>query len=556
MKVLIVDDMETNRQLLSWMLEDDGYEVVEACDGQQAVDAFKTFSPGLIIMDVMMPGMDGFEATRQIRQMRGDVHVPIIFLTALNDENSLSQCIAAGGDDFLSKPFNEIIFSAKVKAHVRNRELSVQINEKNKVLQQYQYEAEKEHIIVDRVFERALADSQLDHPNINYFQSPMSNFNGDILLSAVSPRGGLYMFLGDFTGHGLSAAIGGLPISRKFFELVEDGLAVGDLAREINKLLFDILPEFMFCAAAIIELNRLGDTLSTWVGGLPDGLILDKGGRLINKIASQHMPLGVLDNLEFEDTPQVYRLNQNENVLFYSDGLIETNNEKGELFGEERLDELFLSGADIGDNIVEYLVGSIDEYDQEGLQDDDVSILQIKCLPMKHEEEFVGKMDLKFPWCINIELGPDNLKESGPINEVVNMLGGIPGISPHKDYLFTVLSELYINALDHGVLGLDSKIKDGDDGILIYQDIRQKKLDTLDDGKVNLAISLAPRVEGGGSVLNITLSDSGDGFDFDNLNSCEEEVHGRGIGLVNEFCESVLYSDNGSKIEVAYRISS
>src|SRR5690606_16464168 len=112
MHILVVDDTEANRKLLAWILEDEGHTVTEAKDGRQAVTLFQAGEFDLVLMDVMMPVMDGFEATRAIKEYLGDRHVPIIFLTALSDDASLAKCLAIGGDDFLSKPINEKILQA------------------------------------------------------------------------------------------------------------------------------------------------------------------------------------------------------------------------------------------------------------------------------------------------------------------------------------------------------------------------------------------------------------------------------------------------------------
>jgi len=103
MRILVVDDQETNRAILVWLLEDDGHEVIEAKDGLVAVNLFQESSIDIVLMDVMMPVMDGLEAAKKIKELCGDSrHVPIIFLTALEDDKALSECLDSGGDDFLS----------------------------------------------------------------------------------------------------------------------------------------------------------------------------------------------------------------------------------------------------------------------------------------------------------------------------------------------------------------------------------------------------------------------------------------------------------------------
>ena len=104
--VLVVDDDDTNRLVLEALLSDAGHRVIEARHGAEAVELYRQHRPDAVLMDVMMPVMDGYEASRRIRALAGRHFVPIIFLTALSDDKSLARCIEAGGSDFLTKPFH------------------------------------------------------------------------------------------------------------------------------------------------------------------------------------------------------------------------------------------------------------------------------------------------------------------------------------------------------------------------------------------------------------------------------------------------------------------
>ncbi|TMO97222.1 fused response regulator/phosphatase, partial [Pseudoalteromonas sp. S3178] len=110
-------------------------------------------------------------------------------------------------DDFIHKPFDKVILSAKIKAHARTRRLSQQSNEQRRQLEYHYNQIEREHEIVEHIFSNALAQ-QSEYPEIcEYHLSPASMFNGDMFLMAKSPMGGFYCLLGDFTGHGLAAAV-------------------------------------------------------------------------------------------------------------------------------------------------------------------------------------------------------------------------------------------------------------------------------------------------------------------------------------------------------------
>lgn len=270
-KILIVDDILINRVLLKQMLVALGdYDVIEAVDGREAVLLYDSEKPDLILMDIMMPELNGREATTLIKNKTSDDHVPIIFVTALNDDESLSAALESGGDDFISKPINVEILKSKMKAHLRIRELTQQISIKNEVLKEANYKLIHEKALIHHFFESALGQSFLDERVIKYHMSSMSAFNGDLLLVERAPNGGFYLLLGDFSGHGLTAAMGTLPVAMIFFKMVSDNHSVGDIAYEVNSQLHKLMPGGMFFTASIIEVNKYATTMSIWMGGMPE----------------------------------------------------------------------------------------------------------------------------------------------------------------------------------------------------------------------------------------------------------------------------------------------
>ena len=233
MRILVADDQAPNRGLLSYILEDDGHEVLEATDGESGVAQFQSVAPDLVLMDVAMPGMDGYEAARTMKANADDRHVPIIFLTAHSDEASLSRCLEVGGDDFLTKPINETLLNAKIKAHQRIRELNDELNNKNVELTEL-YQQQKEELVLARhVYEVALGQN-VQSDRLRAFIAPMTGFSGDMIRTADAPGGGLVAMLGDFTGHGLPAALGALPVSQLFHELSAKGEPVEVIAQRMN----------------------------------------------------------------------------------------------------------------------------------------------------------------------------------------------------------------------------------------------------------------------------------------------------------------------------------
>lgn len=133
-KVLVVDDHPSSRMTAVSLLAIEGYEVLEAENGQAALELVEVAAPDLILLDVMMPGIDGYEVCRRLKQDEHTRLTPIVFVTALNDRRARLKGIEAGGDDFLSKPFDQLELSARVRSLVRQRQLNEDLDHAGQVL--------------------------------------------------------------------------------------------------------------------------------------------------------------------------------------------------------------------------------------------------------------------------------------------------------------------------------------------------------------------------------------------------------------------------------------
>ena len=117
-RVLVVDDQPVNVQVIGVILGKLGYEVVPAFNGPTALKRLKLRSPDIILLDVFMPGMDGFETCRQIRENQEWDHIPILFLSAADDKELIVRALAAGGVDYITKPFNHAELSMRLRTQL------------------------------------------------------------------------------------------------------------------------------------------------------------------------------------------------------------------------------------------------------------------------------------------------------------------------------------------------------------------------------------------------------------------------------------------------------
>jgi CheY-like chemotaxis protein len=560
-KVLVVEDDLPNRFILQAILQKEGYEVIHAENGQEAVELFQRDRPDLVLMDIKMPVMDGYEATKRIKAMSGDVFVPVIFLTATSEKDGLVKCVESGGDDFLTKPYNPVLLQARIDALMRIRDLYSTVHRQRDELAQHQKRLDRERMLAKRLFTNIVNNGSLDRSNIKYMLSPMSLFSGDILLAAPKPSGGLHAMLGDFTGHGLAAATGALPVSSIFYGMTAKGYSIGEIVAEINIKLRTILPIDMFLAACVVDMDHVTHKLSVWNGGIPVAAIYGaREKEIVRRIHSRHLPLGIVDDDTFNRRVDVIDMREGDRLYICSDGLTEAQNPHGEMFGIGRLEALFEANRE-PENLFEEIRSSLADFQAGMKQQDDVTLLEI-AYEQDVLEDTVGWTEAAqghnvvppATWSLNLQLGADIIRHLDPLPVILQSMADLQGFRGQRQYLHTVFSELYTNALDHGVLGLNSLRKKTAEGFAEYYRERETRLANLKQGFINFRISHAPHETGG--ELVIRLEDSGPGFDFNSSTPALDENRGnsgRGIQLLRSMCQRVTYFGEGNIVEVVYR---
>ncbi|MCX7387657.1 MAG: response regulator [Planctomycetota bacterium] len=141
-RVLIADDIQQNRELLEAYLADEGYEILMASDGQQTMQLVDKHQPDLILLDIMMPRMSGYEVCSQIKGDPARRGILVLIVTALNETGDIEKAVNAGCDDFLTKPVNRLELRTRVRSLLRVRHLA---NERDRLLA---YLEEMEHRIL------------------------------------------------------------------------------------------------------------------------------------------------------------------------------------------------------------------------------------------------------------------------------------------------------------------------------------------------------------------------------------------------------------------------
>ena len=562
LKILIAEDSRTDRALLTKLLQKQGHEVLAVEDGLAALEAFREWEPSIILLDAMMPKMTGLEVAKKIKSEQGDVWVPIIFLTSLSEPKELAACLEVGGDDFLTKPYHATILNAKVHALDRARSLHDMVMSQRDQIQYHTDRLVREQEVAKRVFDNIAHPGCLDAPYLSHMLSPMSFFNGDILIAANKPSGGAHIFLGDFTGHGLPAAVGAMPVSEVFYSMTQKGFSFGEILSEINGKLCDVLPTGVFCCALAIEIDWRHQRLNIWNAGMPAGLMIDRDLGLKQSFQSKYLPLGVSRTAGCETSPDMCDYTSSDRLYLFSDGIIEASNAQGEMFGQERFEQLLVSANSNDQDIFSSIRPSLREFCQTSEQDDDLTLLEINFDRLTDiQADDLAKPAVvegkPFDWALDYAFFPETLKQFNPIPMILQNLMSCPGLPVHRGPIFTILSELFHNALDHGVLNLDSSLKQNPAGFSDYYTMRQARLDALESGYIKISLKVSPTETGGALTLEIT--DSGNGFDVEtvkaSMRQAEQDAHyyaGRGLHIINKLCQNVDILDSGKRIIATY----
>lgn len=570
LRVLIADDSDTDRLLLQAIIKSQGHTPILARDGLEATQIFLHNKPDIILLDALMPNMDGFEAARFIKANMGDDFIPIIFLTSLHDAESLAKCLKAGGDDFLSKPYQNIILDAKINAFRRMQSMHNTLQTQRDQIYANNQRLIREQEIAKLTFDKVAHEGALHVDNIQYSVSPMAIFNGDVLLAAIHPNGDLCVLLGDFTGHGLAAAMGAMPLSQTFYSMVAKGFAVRFVAREINKKLKEILPVGVFCCATIQQFNFHQGTVEIFNAAMPDIYLVDPINQSFLSVQSRHLALGILSDQRFNDATEVFPMGIGSKLLTFSDGVIEAENQESKMYGCHRVEHVIQDSlnASTAEHLIERLKSSIDEFvGTQGLSDD----ISIASILMTSADAFsAGNQQLgieiqnkPMKWRFSYELEGQALRYAEPTPVIQKLIQDAPIFSTQMTNIYTVVSELFVNALDHGVLGLSSSMKQQEDGFKLYYAERLLRLEKLAEGKVRFDVQYSSSHES--YSLKLAVTDSGEGFNFkqwelshkERLNLLTETgklpLSGRGLALVKKLTNSLSFSENGSRIEVEFK---
>lgn len=381
-KILIADDTPANVKIIEKFIMPRGYEVIIANNGAEAVEMYKQHLPDIILMDIMMPVMDGYEATKEIKKLSAPHWVPLIFLSAKATIEDQIEGIKIGGDDYLTKPVDLRMLEAKLNAMMRIVVMQRELNRTHKELQNYYDQAEEEMELAKNLMENLSKHPEVCNPDmLTTFSSAAERISGDIIVYASDKNKRYYVMLADATGHGLTAAISQIPATQIFFQMVEQGHSVQAIAERINETLYKLLPPDRFVAATIVAIDFENKSIELWNGSNPRPVFVAKSGGIQKLFDKSNFALGIVGTDNFTTDIETYSWEEEGQLLIYSDGVVDFKNTEDEEFGFERLKNTVntVDNANSAKTPFDRIISEMESFKDENREFDDVSLCAVEC---------------------------------------------------------------------------------------------------------------------------------------------------------------------------------
>ena len=376
LKILIVEDMVVNVDVLMETLGDD-YEISVATDGETALETAEIEPPDLILLDVMMPGIDGFETCRRLKENPETQRIPVIFITAKSETDDIIKGFQVGGVDYIPKPFQQDEVLARVRTHLQLEALKRQQEKHAQELKRSHQELLEYASLVQKGF---LPE---EPPQILGFDFAAQTFpaievGGDFYDFIKVGENRLGLLLGDVAGKGVSAALfmARLVSDFRYISLIDPNPA--SVMNRLNKLLCERTENRMFATAIFLLLDVKSKKLRICNAG-HHYMLIRRGDREILEVGKAGgIPLGIAENASYiEEEAQLF---SGDVVFLYSDGVVEPMNDKKEQFGMDRLRSMIVESNGTPEAILENVNNAIQAFTCDVPQFDDMTLLVFKVL--------------------------------------------------------------------------------------------------------------------------------------------------------------------------------
>jgi sigma-B regulation protein RsbU (phosphoserine phosphatase) len=373
-RVLIVDDARENIDILVQALRDE-YKLSVALDGAAALRSVEKNPPDLVLLDIMMPGLDGYEVCRQLRARESTREVPVMFLSALEDVKNKAHGFEVGGNDYLTKPFETLEVKARARSLLKAKAYADAVREA--ITRDLRIAREIQVGILPTNLESVTRGTGLD---IHAVIEPARTVGGDLyeVLRASDQR--VVVALGDVSGKGVPAALFMAVAMTVLRTLARQIAEPDDILRLLNDELLEQNPRGMFVTLQCLVFDLAKRRVSCACAGHHQLVILSPGHLPRFAFPSSGRPVGLMPSNPVDS--ETVALAPGDTFLLFSDGVSEAIHPERGFYGEDRLLATLSALSDVTpEEMVKRVLADVRAFTAEARQSDDITVLAVRYSP-------------------------------------------------------------------------------------------------------------------------------------------------------------------------------
>lgn len=371
-KVLVVDDDLFMRTLLRAQLEAAQYQVIEAENGQQCLEAYQQYHPDIVLMDAQMPKMDGFTCCSRLRQLPDGVHTPVLMVTGLDDAASVNLAFDVEATDYITKPINPNVLLGRLRRILQATRAETALREQHALLQTELHQAAK-------YVSALLPQPHQEKVLINRQFQPSLQLGGDALDYYWLDNDNLAVYLIDVAGHGVKSAL----LSVSVLNILR--------TRSLPQTDFHLPSSVLNGLNQVFQMSDRGeDYFTMWYGiyncrnrkltyssaGHPPALLFSQEPQIsVKHLDTGGIPIGMFPEFDFEDDSQI--IEANTHLYIFSDGVYEILQPEGNIWGLENFIQLLQDYQTSSTENLSYVLDKVKDINGERNLEDDFSLIEV-----------------------------------------------------------------------------------------------------------------------------------------------------------------------------------
>lgn len=376
-KILIINDDDGIREMAQIILQARGYDTIEASNGSSGIEQAIQHNPNLILLDIMMPEMSGYETCQKLKAIPMTKDIPILFFSSLTDPKSKIKGLEMGAVDFINNVVDQGELIARVQTHLHIQALNKSLMESNEQLTRKQKSLDEDLHAAALIQRSFLPPTNFKIPDIELASIwlPANLLGGDIFNTIQCAQNKVIFYILDVSGHDVPSALVTVSVSQY---LHQQNISSHPLLSP-KQMMLNLDQEYplerfnRYFTISYIILDIQNQTFSYSCAGHPPAILLSKNNGL-QLLERGGTIIGLNGTIPFEEGEE--KLNPGDKFILYTDGVTEMKNINNELYGSERLYALLEKNKDKPvAEIVKIIQDSLNTFAETALPQDDISVM-------------------------------------------------------------------------------------------------------------------------------------------------------------------------------------